>query len=85
MALPIVIIAIGGEKYFGFYLSKTIQNTLIPKSGEHEDQIAPILVVASIAITVSVILGTFPATRLYSHPIGFMDAANGGTSPYHSA
>ena len=35
----------------------------MPKSGEHDDQMAPMLVVASIATTVSRILGMKPATR----------------------
>ena len=58
-------------------LSKT---PLMPKSGEQDDQIAPILAVANIAIMVSGILGINPTTlSFFTIPISRMENAKRDT------
>ena len=57
MTLAIIEIPIRCEQHLGRDLTEPVQIPLIPKSGEQEDQIAPILVVANIAIMASGILG----------------------------
>ena len=47
----------------GAICPKRSTTPLMPKSGEHEDQIAPRLAVASMATTVSGTFGMKPATR----------------------
>ncbi len=47
----------------GLICPKRSSTPLIPKSAEQEDQIGPMLVAASIAITVSGIFGIKPPTR----------------------
>ena len=42
---------------------KRSRTPLMPKSGEQEDQTAPMLVAASMAMMLSGILGTKPTTR----------------------
>lgn len=53
---------------------------LTPKSGEQEDQMAPMLVAASMATTVSIMLGMKPATRSPTvTPISRRDLASRAT------
>ena len=61
--LPGVAIAVGAEQNARLNLPNRSSTPLTPKSGEHDDQIAPRLVAASIAITVSGMFGINPATR----------------------
>ena len=56
-ALAGVLIAVGARATRGSICPNRSSTPLTPKSGEHDDQIAPIDVAASIAITVSAMLG----------------------------
>jgi hypothetical protein len=74
------------NRTFGAIWPKRSTTPLMPKSGEHEDQIAPRLVVASIATTVSGMLGMNPATRSpFPTPSAFSACVRHATWSYSSA
>ena len=60
---PVVLVSGRADDDLGLNLPEAVEDPCRPKSGEQDDQTAPMLVVASIAITVSAKLGMKPATR----------------------
>ena len=61
--LPGVAVAVSAEENRGRIWPKRSSTPLAPKSGEQDDQTAPTLAAASIAMTVSGMFGRKPATR----------------------
>jgi hypothetical protein len=60
---PAVGVTVGGEQHLRLNAGKRSSTPFTPKSGEQDDQMAPILVAASMAIMVSGMLGMKPTTR----------------------